>query len=229
MKKASGNLAWKTIAGFVALFVIIGLLIFVPAGSLGFWEGWVTLCNFALCAALITVYLWKNDPGLLERRVEAGPGAEKEKAQNAIQIFSSLCFAATMVVPALDHRFGWSNVPLLIIILGDVLIPLGFFFILLVFRENTFTAATIQVAEEQKVISSGPYALVRHPMYISALIMLFGLELSLGSWWGLLTLIPFTFAIILRLLDEEKYLSKNLRGYDEYCGKVRFRLIPFIW
>lgn len=136
---------------------------------------------------------------------------------------------AIYVLSALDHRFEWSNIPLFIVIVGDILVALGFFFVFLVFRENTFTAATIEVAVDQEVITTGPYALVRHPMYVSALIMLFGTPLALGSWWGLLTLIPMTLLIVLRSLDEERFLFENLKGYREYCQKVRFRLIPLVW
>lgn len=136
---------------------------------------------------------------------------------------------AIYVLSALDHRFEWSNIRLFIVIVGDILVALGFFFVFLVFRENTFTAATIEVAVDQEVITTGPYALVRHPMYVSALIMLFGTPLALGSWWGLLTLIPMTLLIVLRSLDEERFLFENLKGYREYCQKVRFRLIPLVW
>ena len=158
-----------------------------------------------------------------------GPVEEKEKAQKIIQVFASIFFISILIVPSLDHRFGWSHVPVYIVIVGDILVVLGFFIVFLVFRENTFASATIEIATDQKVISTGFYSMVRHPMYSGALIMLFGTPLALGSWWGLLMLIPFVLIIILRLLGEEKFLSKNLPGYDEYCQKVRYRLIPLLW
>jgi protein-S-isoprenylcysteine O-methyltransferase Ste14 len=229
MSKDSKNLAWKTLSGFVGLVVILGLVIFVSDWSLKYWEGWIFLCIFSLSSALITVYLWKKDRKLLERRVNAGPGAEKENSQKIIQVFASITFIAVIALPVFDHRLGWSDVPHYMVILGDIIVASGFFLIFLVFRENTFTAATIEVASDQVVITTGPYALVRHPMYTSALIMLFGTPLALGSLWGLFTLIPITLIIIWRLLDEERFLSKNLEGYKEYCQKVRFRLVPFIW
>jgi protein-S-isoprenylcysteine O-methyltransferase Ste14 len=182
-----------------------------------------------MSSVAVTIYLWKKDPKLLERRVKAGSEAEKVKAQKIIQLFASICFISILVIPALDHRFGWSNVSLYIIIAGDVLVALGFLLVFLVFRENTFASATIEVSTDQKVITAGPYSKVRHPMYISALIMLFGTPLALGSWRRLLFLIPMTLIIALRFLDEEKFLSKNLSGYKEYCQKTRYRLIPFIW
>jgi protein-S-isoprenylcysteine O-methyltransferase Ste14 len=144
-------------------------------------------------------------------------------------VFASISFLALLIIPAFDHRYGWSNIPLYIVIAGDFLVALGFFLIFLVLRENTFAAATIEVSADQKVITTGPYSIIRHPMYSGALVMLLGTPLALGSWWGLLTLIPFTLILIWRLLDEEKFLSKNLPGYNEYCQKVRYRLIPLLW
>ena len=134
-----------------------------------------------------------------------------------------------MILPSIDHRFSWSDVPLAVVIAGDVFVALGFFVIFFVFRENTYAAATIEVASGQKVISTGPYAIVRHPMYSGALVMLLGTPLALGSWWGLLMFIPMIFIIAWRLLDEEKFLSGSLSGYKDYCQKVQYRLVPFIW
>jgi protein-S-isoprenylcysteine O-methyltransferase Ste14 len=223
------NLATKTILGFAQLVVALGLLLFAPAWTFDFWQAWIYLLVFVTSSALITIYLWKRDPKLLERRVNAGPSAEKEKKQKLIQVFASLAFIGLMIAPSLDHRFSWSNVPVLVVIGGDLLAALGFFIVFLVFKGNTFTAATIEIAPDQTVISSGPYAVVRHPMYAGALIMLFGTPLALGSWWALLLCIMMTFVIIWRLLNEETFLSKNLSGYNEYCRKVQYRLIPFIW
>jgi protein-S-isoprenylcysteine O-methyltransferase Ste14 len=161
--------------------------------------------------------------------VNAGPGAEKEKSQKLIQLFASLAFTGLIILSSLNHRFSWSNVPLSVVIAGDALVALGFLIIFIVFKENTFTAATIAVAPDQKVISTGPYAIIRHPMYSGALVMLFGTPLALGSWWGLLMFIAIAFIIAWRLLEEEKLLSRSLSGYKEYCQKVQYRLVPFIW
>lgn len=223
------NLKRKTILGFAQLIFMLGVALFAPAWTLDFWQGWVYLFVFAGSAALITVYLWKRDPKLLERRVNAGPGAEKEKSQNVIQLVAAVAFIGLLVLPSLDHRFSWSEVPLLIVIAGDVLVALGFFIVFIVFRENTFTAGIIEVVADQKVISTGPYAKVRHPMYSGGLVLLFGTPLALGSWWGLIMFIPIALAIVWRLLEEEKFLSKHLPGYSEYCQKVRYRLVPFVF
>jgi protein-S-isoprenylcysteine O-methyltransferase Ste14 len=226
---SSRSLASRTLLGFAQLVIVLGIALFAPAWTLNFWQAWVYLCVFSASAALITVYLWQKDPKLLERRVNAGPTAEKEKPQQLIQLIAAIAFLGILLVPSLDHRFGWSNVPASIVIVGDVLVALGFFIVFLVFRENSYTAATIEVAADQQVISTGPYALVRHPMYAGALVMLFGTPLGLGSWWGLLMFVAMTAVIVMRLLDEERFLAQKLPGYTQYCQKVRYRLIPFIW
>lgn len=142
---------------------------------------------------------------------------------------ASIAYLALFVLPGLDHRFGWSVVPHFISIIGDFIVVTGLFIVFLVFKVNTFTSATIEVAEKQTVIASGPYAIVRHPMYIGALIMIFGVPLALGSLWGLLMLIPFILIISQRLLNEEIFLTNNLEGYNKYKSKVKYRLLPFIW
>ncbi|WP_292376161.1 methyltransferase family protein [Methanosarcina sp. UBA411] len=223
------SLKMKTLLGFVELIIIIGLFLFVPAGSFNFWQAWVYSIIFVGSSAAITFYLWRVNPELLARRVNAGLGAEKEKTQKIIQLFSFILFIAFLVISTFDHRFGWSHVPFYIVILGDILVVMGFFLLFLVFRENVFASAIIEVTAGQKVITTGPYSVVRHPLYVSGLVMMLGTPLALGSWWGLLIFIPFTLGIIWRLLDEEKFLSKNLAGYKEYCQKVRYRLIPFLW
>jgi protein-S-isoprenylcysteine O-methyltransferase Ste14 len=223
------NLANKTVLGITQLITVLGILLLAPACTLDYWQAWVYLCVFAASAALITTYLWKNDPKLLERRINAGPGAEKEKSQKLIQLLASFVFIGAMILPSLDHRFSWSAVPLTVVVAGDLLVALGFLIVFVVFKENTFTAATIAVTRDQKVVSTGPYAVVRHPMYSGALVMLFGTPLALGSWWGLLMFIPMIFTIAWRTRDEERFLFKNLSGYKEYCQIVRYRLVPFAW
>ena len=223
------NLARKTVLGFTQLIAVLGVLLFAPAWTLEYWQAWVYLLIFTASSALTTTYLWKKDPKLLQRRIDAGPRAENEKSQKLIQLLASFVFLAAMILPSLDHRFSWSAVPLPVVVAGDVLTALGFFIVFLVFKENTFTAATIIVTPGQKVVSTGPYAVVRHPMYSGALVMLFGTPLALGSWWGLLMFIPMIFTIAWRACDEERFLFRNLSGYKEYCQIVRYRLVPFAW
>jgi protein-S-isoprenylcysteine O-methyltransferase Ste14 len=223
------RLAGRTILGFTQLIAFLGAALFVPAWTLNFWQGWVYLSIFAAASALITAYLWKYDRKLLESRLKAGPRAEKKKSQKLIQFLASLAFIGILVLPSLDRRYRWSHVGAVFVIMGDALAAFGFLAVFIVYRENTFTSATIEVAPNQRVISTGPYAVVRHPMYAGALVMLFATPLALGSWWGLVMFIPMTLVIVLRLLDEERFLQESLSGYTEYCGKIRFRLIPRIW
>jgi protein-S-isoprenylcysteine O-methyltransferase Ste14 len=223
------NLAAKTILGFAYLILLLAIALFVPAWTFRFWQARVYLVIFAMCSAAITIYLWKHDQALLSRRVSAGPVAEKSRAQQIIQLFASVGFLAILVVPSLDRRFSWSHVPLWIVFAGDLLVVLGFFIVFRVFCVNTFTSATVEVTEHQTVISTGPYAFVRHPMYSGALVMLLGTPLALASWWGLIAFVIMVAVIVIRLLDEEKLLLANLPGYTEYAVRVRYRLMPAIW
>lgn len=205
------------------------LLLFVPAGTVRYWQAWSYLAIFFAAAALTTKFLMRKDPALLERRMRGGPSAEKQPTQKLIMLFTSFGFIALLVVPALDYRFGWSMVPLAGVLVGDALVAVGFYFIFLVYKENTFTSATIEVVADQKVISTGPYAIVRHPMYASALLYLAGTPLALGSYWGFVPLVGTLPFLIWRLFDEERFLALNLPGYTDYQRKVRHRLVPRIW
>ncbi len=184
---------------------------------------------FVGASAAITAYLAISDPKLLERRMNVGPTAEKEPTQKILVSIFMVGFIALLVFPAFDHRFGWSSVPYAVSLVGDALIAFGFSLTFLVLKINTYSASTIQIAEGQKVISTGPYARVRHPMYGGALPLLIGMPLALGSWCGLAILVLLMPALVWRLLDEEKFLRKNLPGYADYCLKVRYHLIPFVW
>jgi len=223
------SLAVRAWFALVVLAAAVGLLLLMPAGTMAYWQAWVYLGIFVGASALTTVFLIRRDPALLERRMRGGPTAEKRPVERLIMVFTSLGFIALLVVPALDRRFGWSGVPGWAVIVGDVLVVVGFYFIFLVYRENTFTSATIEVAPGQTVISTGPYAIVRHPMYASALLYLVGTPLALGSYWGLVPLAALLPFLLWRLFDEERFLAESLPGYVEYQRKVRHRLIPRIW
>ncbi len=204
-------------------------LLFIPAGTLAYWQAWAFMAVFVGASAAITAYLAIKDPALLERRMRAGPMAEKEPTQKIIMLLAMTGFVALFVFPAVDYRFGWSSVPPHVSLAGDALIAFGFLLVFLVLRVNTYGASTIQIADGQTVISTGPYAIVRHPMYAGALPLLIGTPIALGSWWGLLIVILIVPALIWRLLDEERFLAENLPGYREYMSKVRFRLVPGIF
>jgi protein-S-isoprenylcysteine O-methyltransferase Ste14 len=213
----------------VFLAIAMGLLLFVPAGSINYWQAWGYLAVFFGASLLITLYLMKKDPALLKRRLSGGPTAEKEKTQKIIMLFTTIGFVVLLVVSALDHRFMWSSVPLYMIVAGDILTALGFYIVFLAYKANTFASATIEVAQDQTVISTGPYAIVRHPMYTGGSLYLLGMPLALGSYWALLVLAAMMPFLTWRLFAEERFLSKNLPGYTEYCAKVRWRLIPGVF
>jgi protein-S-isoprenylcysteine O-methyltransferase Ste14 len=219
----------KAFGSLLLLALAMAALLFIPAGTLDYWQGWTFLAVYFALSLALTLYLMKKDPKLLERRMRGGPTAEKEPVQKIIMTLASLGFIGLLVVPALDHRFGWSHITPQLALAGDALVALGWLAIFFVFRENTFTAATIELAPGQKVISTGPYALVRHPMYAGALVMLAGIPVALGSWWGLLIMAAIILALLWRLFDEEKFLARNLPGYVEYQNRVRYRLIPRVW
>ena len=223
------KLYFRALRSSIYGFLAMAALLFVPAGTLDYWQAYAFMAVFVGGSAGITVYLAIKDPKLLERRMNVGPTAEKEPTQKIIMVFVLLGFIALLVVPALDRRFIWSSVPSWVSVIGDILVALGYLLMYFVIRENSYAASTIQVVEGQTVISTGPYAVVRHPMYAGVLPLLIGTPLALGSWCGLGALILFIPALIWRLLDEERFLHKNLPGYTEYTRKVRYRLVPFVW
>ena len=204
-------------------------VLFLPAGTLNFWQAWVLWGMFGALMAFGGRYFLKHDPALIQRRLRRGPVAETERSQKIIVAMLTVLLLPELIIPGLDHRFGWSHVPPAVVIAGDLLVAIGFFVIFLTFKVNSFAAATVDVEPTQTVVTTGPYRSVRHPMYVGLLLILTFISLALGSYWGLLVT-PFLFAaIVCRLLDEERYLSKNLPGYMEYCQRTRYRLIPYVW
>ncbi len=222
------------IASYIIRSSIIGTLVllallFVPAGTLDYWQGWAYVAVAIISSGTYTVYLARHDPALLKRRTQAGISHEKEPAQKVIIFFLFAAFIALIALPPLDHRFGWSSMPWYVSIFGDALIIASFYFFYLVSKVNTYAAANVRVEEGQKVIDTGVYALVRHPMYFAALFLIIGTPLALGSWWSVL-LVPLFIPILgFRIANEEKVLKRDLPGYEEYARKVRYRLIPGIF
>lgn len=224
------KLILPTLRTFLIGFVILGLLLFVPAWTLDYWQAWLFIIVFMVSVNGIGLYLSLNDPALLERRKKFGPGTEESPAQKIIMSIAIVSMPALFIFCALDHRFGWSPVPTSVVLLGDVLVALGLLVNLLVFRENSFGGSTIETVEGQHVISTGPYALVRHPMYVGVLIMVAGIPLALGSWWGLVAILALDIPILMwRILDEERLLKRELAGYTAYTQQVHYRLVPYLW
>lgn len=219
----------RALFGLTWFLGLLWLALFVPAWSLEFWEAWVFGLIFSLSVTAITLYFLQVDPELIERRLSAGPLAEKEASQKAIQSLAALSFLLLLVVPSLDQRFQWSVVPAYLVIAANVLVALGLLIVFLVFKENSFAFATVEVAKGQKVVTTGPYRLVRHPMYAGALLAMPFTPVALGSFVGLVLTVPLVGAIVWRLLAEEKFLGSHLLGYAEYCKNTRYRLIPLVW
>ena len=219
----------KALLSVLLLGVVMAAILFIAAGTVAYWQAWVFLLILIILSLLITIYLIRNDPELLKRRMRGGPTAEKRVSQRVIMIFTSLGFIGLLVVPGLDRRFGWTTVPLFVVIAGDALVLLGYYFIFLVFRQNTYSSATIELAANQKVIDSGPYSLLRHPMYAGALLYLLGTPLALGAYWGLVPFVAVIPFLIWRIFDEEMMLTRELEGYGEYKQRVRYRLVPGVW
>lgn len=220
------NLYIKAVGGLLYVFVAVSALIFLPALTIDYWQAWTFLAVFFVSISAIFFYIAISDPNLLARRIKT---VEKEKSQKVIRFLVNLAFAAVIVISALDHRFGWSAISSQFVFVGDATVVLGLLIIFFVFRENTFSAQTIEVEAGQKVISTGPYALVRHPMYVGGLVYVFSIPIALGSLWGLPITVLFAPVFVWRILDEEKFLAKHLPGYTEYREKVKYRLIPLVW
>jgi protein-S-isoprenylcysteine O-methyltransferase Ste14 len=203
-------------------------VLFLVAGTIDYWQAWVYLGANAV-SGIPLMLLFLKDPLLLENRTKAGPTKEKRLVQKIIVSLTSIPAVATFIVPGLDHRFGWSSMPWWLPLFGDLLILVGMWMVYRVFKENPYGSATVEVASGQKVISTGPYAVVRNPMYASGAVYLFGLSVALGSYWGLIASLLTVLGLVWRFFDEEGFLAQNLPGYKEYCAKVRWHLIPWIF
>jgi len=209
-------------------FVFIGLAVFLSAGTINYWQAWVYLGVGAASSVPLTLHIIK-DPILLENRTKAGPTAEQRPIQKIIVACSGIPAIAAFIVPGLDYRFGWSSAPSWLSIIGDILIIVAMWMVYRVFKENSYGSATVEITQDQEVISTGPYAIVRNPMYSSAAVYFIGMSLALGSYWGLIPAILTILGLIWRLFDEEKFLAQKLPGYTDYCAKVRWHLIPGVF
>ena len=219
----------KTWEGTAQFLVALALVIFLSAWSLSYWQGWLFLFVFAACVIAMNAYLLKFDPALAERRMKAGPAAERQPEQRRIQAITGVLFFLLTPVSVLDHGYGWSSVPAHLSLFGNGAMVIGFALVLAVFKENSFASATIEIAETQKVVSTGPYSVVRHPMYSGALLIVAAIPLALGSLWGLVISAALAATIIWRLLQEENYLRTHLAGYEAYVRRTRYRLLPGIF
>lgn len=213
----------------VRLFIvplIYAVLLFLPAGTFDYWQAYVYFAAIMGPMFFVVRYFLKHDPEFLEHRMNM---KEKEREQKKIVSVSAVLYVIGFLLPGVDRRYGWSDVPVPIVIAADVLVMASYIFIIYVFTVNRYASRVIQIQKDQTVISTGPYGIVRHPMYSGTIVMFLSTPLALGSYWALIPFVMVLFTFVLRILNEEKVLSEQLAGYREYCTKVRYRLVPFVW
>jgi protein-S-isoprenylcysteine O-methyltransferase Ste14 len=219
----------QAIGASLSGLAFFGLFLFGPAGTFNYWQAWVFIAIFVVMSTGPTVYWGLRKPEVLRRRMKSGPMAETRPAQKVATVGIVATVIAVCVVSALDHRFGWSHVPIWFVVVGNILVAAGLGMALQVVNQNEYAAATITVEAQQPVISTGLYGVVRHPMYSFASLMILGMPLALDSYWGLVTVLPAFAVLAYRIVDEEKMLRQELAGYDEYTRKVHYRLVPGVW
>lgn len=216
----------KILLAAFAAPLVMGLALFAPAGTLDYWQAWAYLAVILVPMCFVVLYFWRRDPAFLERRLKT---RETEARQSLIMKAGILVFLIAFLVPGLDRRFGWSQVPAEISLAADAVVFLGYLLVFLVFRENSYAGRTIRVEKGQKVISTGPYSVIRHPMYLGVLALYMASPVALGSYVAVLPFLLIIPIFIFRILNEEEVLRRDLPGYAGYCGKTRYRLLPYIW
>lgn len=220
------SLLKKIVVRFSFLPIFLGLIVLLPAGTLNYWQFYLYIAILVIPMIIVLFYFLRNDPRFLERRTRV---LEKERQQRTIQNVFLIIFLSGFIIPGLDHRFDWSEVPFNAVIITDIIILLGYLIIFNVFRQNSYASRIVEVEQNQQVITNGLYGIVRHPMYLGVLLMFCPTPIALGSYWGLIPMATIPVALVYRILNEEKVLSDGLPGYTGYCLKTRYRLIPFIW
>ncbi|MCX6774301.1 MAG: isoprenylcysteine carboxylmethyltransferase family protein [Candidatus Micrarchaeota archaeon] len=220
------NLKKKVLLLVPLAVIITGLALFLPAGTIYYWQAWAFMAVLFIPFFFVASYFLKKDPKFLERRIRF---KEKEAKEKSMIKIAQVLFLMGFLTPGLDFRYGWSQVPVWLAVAADAVIFLSYMFIFLVFRENSYASRIVEVEKGQKVISTGPYSIVRHPMYLGVTLMYLSVPIALGSYLALVFFMPVVLVIFLRILDEERLLLKDLKGYREYCKKVKYRLVPGIW
>ncbi len=225
-KELTMKLLFKALTKFTVGLLLVGALLFLPAGTLRYANGWLFLGLLFVPMTILGSVLFLKAPDLLKKRLNA---KETESAQKGVIALSALIFPVGFLLSAFDFRFSWSNVPAWCVALSSILFLVGYAMYAEVMRENAYLSRTVEVQENQKVIDSGLYGIVRHPMYLATLLMFLPLPLILGSFFGLIPFALYPVIIFIRILNEEKVLAKDLLGYTDYMKKVKYRLIPLIW
>jgi len=225
-KKETNKLLRKIISRFLFLPIFIGLFTLLPAGTFRYWQVYIYFAVLVVPMLFVLFYFLKNDPAFLERRMKA---KEKEKEQKIIQFFFLFIFISGFIISGFDRRRHWSDIPIYVVIATDVIILSGYIMIFFVFKQNSYASRIIEIDKNQKVISTGLYGIVRHPMYLGILLMYVPTPIALGSYLGLIPMVTIPLVLVFRILNEEKVLREGLPGYKEYCQKTQYRLIPYLW
>jgi protein-S-isoprenylcysteine O-methyltransferase Ste14 len=231
MEKSSEKYSKSKLLATVLMRLLLGIIVlsimfFLTAGRFAYWEAWLYMSTLFVPMVFVLIYLIKNEPELLARRMKI---REKEREQRLIIKLSYIPFLIAFLLPGFDKRFGWSNVPVALVIFADILVLISYGIFFLVLKENPYASRIVEVESEQRVVTSGPYAIVRHPMYSVVLLMYILSPLALGSYWAVVPMIFIIPVIVARILNEEKVLKRELYGYEEYMQKIHYRLIPGIW
>jgi protein-S-isoprenylcysteine O-methyltransferase Ste14 len=211
---------------FIPGIIIISALLFLPAGSIKFWNAWLFMGVLFIPMLLVILYLVIRDPELLYKRMNTN---EKEKTQKKVVLLTSIVFLSAFIIAGMDYRYEWSAIPMLLEILSAVIVLIGYILFYIVMRQNSYASRVVEIQEKQKVIDTGLYGIVRHPMYFAAILIFMFMPLVLGSFFALIPLLIFPFQMATRMKNEEEILEKGLEGYIEYKKKVRYKIIPFLW
>lgn len=220
------RLLCKALVKFIVGLILVGVLLFLPAGRLGYSNGWLLMGLLFIPMLLLGVVMLLKAPTLLEKRLNA---KEREGAQKGVVAMSGVLFIAGFVVAGLDFRFGWSQIPLGIVTAASVILLISYALYAEVMRENAYLSRTVEVQEGQKVIDTGLYGIVRHPMYAVTVWLFLAIPVVLGSWWSFVCFLPYIAVIVVRIRNEEKVLAAGLDGYAEYQKRVKYRLLPLVW
>ncbi len=220
------KLTGMALSRFIPGIIIISALLFIPAGSVKFWNAWLFMGVLFIPMLLVILYLIIRDPELLYKRMNTN---EKEKTQKKVILLTSVVFLSAFIIAGFDYRFGWSTVPVLLEIFSAFIVLIGYILFFIVMRQNSYASRVVEIQEKQKVIDTGLYGIVRHPMYFAAILMFMFMPLVLGSFYAVIPLLFFPFQMNTRMKNEEEILEKGLEGYVQYKEKVQYKIIPFLW
>lgn len=223
---SKGKLILQGLMKYLLGLIFVAVLLFIPAGTIYYWKGWLFIGLLFIPMFILGVVLLIKAPDLLEKRLN---DKEKEDDQKMVVALSLLMFLAGFIISAVDFRFGWSNMPIAVVIVAAVILLVSYGLYAEVMRENQYLSRTVEVFEDQKVVDTGMYGVVRHPMYMTTVLLFLSIPLVLGSWIGLVIFLVYPFLLVKRIKNEEKVLEEGLAGYTEYKKKVKYRMIPFIW